>query len=37
MVRNDLVTFRPDRDVVVEDGDVWLIAGEDEQLRRAGS
>ncbi|MEJ5221149.1 MAG: TrkA family potassium uptake protein [Tepidiforma sp.] len=37
MVRNDLVTFRPDRDVIVEDGDVWLIAGEDEQLRKAGS
>ncbi|WP_322795738.1 TrkA family potassium uptake protein [Tepidiforma sp.] len=37
MVRNDLVTFRPDRDVVVEEGDVWLIAGEDEQLRKAGS
>ncbi|GIW12584.1 MAG: hypothetical protein KatS3mg062_0023 [Tepidiforma sp.] len=37
MVRNDLVTFRPDRDVVVEEGDIWLIAGEDEQLRKAGT
>lgn len=37
MVRDDLVTFRPDHDVVVEPGDVWLIAGEDSQLRKAGS
>jgi trk system potassium uptake protein TrkA len=36
MVRNNLVTFRPDRDVVVEDGDIWLIAGEDDELRKAG-
>jgi len=36
MVRGDNVTFRPDREVVVEAGDVWLIAGEDEQMRRAG-
>ena len=36
MIRDDSVTFRPDREVVVEAGDVWLIAGEDEQLRRAG-
>jgi trk system potassium uptake protein TrkA len=35
LVREDTVTFRPDRDVVVEPGDVWLIAGEDEQLRKA--
>lgn len=35
MVRDDLVTFRPDREVVVEQGDVWLVAGEDEQLRKA--
>ena len=36
MVRNNLVTFRPDRDVVVEEGDIWLIAGEDDELRKAG-
>jgi trk system potassium uptake protein TrkA len=36
MVRGESVTFRPDREVVVESGDVWLIAGEDEQMRRAG-
>ena len=35
MVRDDVVTFRPDRDVVVEAGDLWLVAGEDEQLRKA--
>ena len=35
MVREGMVTIRPDREVVVEPGDVWLIAGEDEQLRRA--
>lgn len=35
MVRDDRVTFRPDREVVVEPGDVWLVAGEDEQLRKA--
>ncbi len=37
LIRDDVVTFRPDREVVVEPGDVWLIAGDDEQLRRAGS
>ena len=37
LVRDDVVTFRPDREVAVEPGDVWLIAGDDEQLRRAGS
>jgi len=37
LVRDDQVTFRPDRDVVIEPGDTWLIAGDDEQLRRAGS
>ncbi|MBE0611671.1 MAG: TrkA family potassium uptake protein [Dehalococcoidia bacterium] len=37
LVREDVVTFRPDREVEVEPGDVWLIAGDDEQLRKAGS
>jgi trk system potassium uptake protein len=37
LIREDSVTFRPDRDTVVEAGDVWLIAGDDEQLRKAGS
>jgi trk system potassium uptake protein TrkA len=37
LVRDDVVTFRPDREVEVEPGDVWLIAGDDEQLRKAGS
>jgi len=36
MVRGEVVTFRPDRDVVAQDGDLWLVAGEDEQLRKAG-
>ena len=31
------VRDRTDRDVIVEPGDVWLIAGEDDQLRKAGS
>jgi trk system potassium uptake protein TrkA len=35
MVRDNTVTFRPDRDVVVEPGDCWLVAGEDSQLRKA--
>jgi len=35
LIRDDTVTFRPDRDVVVEPGDLWLIAGDDEQLRKA--
>lgn len=37
LLREDTVTFRPDRETVVEAGDVWLIAGDDEQLRKAGS
>jgi trk system potassium uptake protein TrkA len=37
LIRDDVVTFRPDREVVVEPGDVWLIAGDDQQLRKAGS
>ncbi|MGK2964068.1 MAG: potassium channel family protein [Tepidiformaceae bacterium] len=37
LIRDNSVTFRPDRDVIVEPGDVWLIAGEDDQLRKAGS
>jgi len=37
LVREDIVTFRPDREVEVEPGDLWLIAGDDEQLRKAGS
>ena len=37
MIRGDKVTFSPDPEVVVEDGDTWLIAGDDEQLRRAGT
>lgn len=37
LLREDTVTFRPDRETVVKAGDVWLIAGDDEQLRKAGS
>ncbi|HMO52954.1 MAG TPA: TrkA family potassium uptake protein [Tepidiformaceae bacterium] len=37
LIREDSVTFRPDRETQVEPGDVWLIAGDDEQLRKAGS
>jgi trk system potassium uptake protein TrkA len=37
MIRGDKVTFSPDGEVVVEDGDTWLIAGDDEQLRKAGT
>jgi trk system potassium uptake protein len=37
LIRDNQVTFRPDQDVVVEAGDSWLIAGEDEQLRRVGA
>jgi trk system potassium uptake protein TrkA len=37
MIRGDKVTFGPDAEVVVEDGDTWLIAGDDEQLRKAGT
>ncbi|MFN0096531.1 MAG: potassium channel family protein [Dehalococcoidia bacterium] len=37
LIRDNQVSFRPDHDVVVEAGDKWLIAGDDQQLRRAGS
>lgn len=37
LVRGKAVTFQPDLDVVVEPGDTWLIAGADDQLRKAGS
>jgi trk system potassium uptake protein TrkA len=37
MIRGDKVTFSPDAEVVVDDGDTWLIAGDDEQLRKAGT
>ncbi|MCC7364314.1 MAG: TrkA family potassium uptake protein [Dehalococcoidia bacterium] len=35
LVRDNTVTFRPDGDTVVESGDMWLLAGEDEELQRA--
>jgi trk system potassium uptake protein TrkA len=37
LIRQNKVTFRPDQETVVEPGDQWLIAGDDEQLRRASS
>ncbi|MEX0781148.1 MAG: TrkA family potassium uptake protein [Dehalococcoidia bacterium] len=37
MIRDGSVTFQPDHETLVKEGDAWLIAGDDEQLRKAGS